>query len=266
VPAQYPSSIGNFVPAGNDRSKSMSEPATHGQVAIVTGAGSGIGAAIARDLGARGTKLVLVGRRAELLDQRAAEIGAAGGSALAMPGDVRQFGDLERAVDLAIERWGRLDVLIANAAIADFGPIAEADPELWRDVIETNVLGVMFAVRAALPHMLKAGAGHIVITASGSGRVTYVGEPAYVASKHATVAFADCLRQEVAAAGIRVSLIEPGLVETPLIHVYAGSNDMVGEVDALSPDDIARAVRYVLDQPPGVNVFEVLVRPTRQLL
>jgi NADP-dependent 3-hydroxy acid dehydrogenase YdfG len=250
----------------NDRSTSMSESATSAQVAIVTGAGSGIGAAIARDLGGRGTNLVLVGRRGELLDERVAEIEAGGGTAVAVPGDVREFADLERAVDVAIERWNRIDVLIANAAIADFGPIAEADPELWRDVILTNVLGVMFAVRATLPHMLKAGTGHIVITASGSGRVTYVGEPAYVASKHATVAFADCLRQEVAPAGIRVSVIEPGLVETPLIHVYAGSNDMVGEVDALSPEDIARAVRYVLDQPPGVNVFEVLVRPTRQLL
>jgi NADP-dependent 3-hydroxy acid dehydrogenase YdfG len=235
-------------------------------VAIVTGAGSGIGAAIARDLGARGTNIVLIGRRAELLDERVAEIEAGGGTALAVPGDVRRFADLERAVGRAIDRWGRLDVLVANAAIADFGPIADADPELWRDVIETNVLGVMFAVRAALPHMLTAGSGHIVITASGSGRVTYVGEPAYVASKHATVAFADCLRQEVAMAGIRVSLIEPGLVETPLIHVYPGSNDMVGEVDALSPDDIARAVRYVLEQPAGVNVFEVLIRPTGQVL
>ncbi|HEY7937628.1 MAG TPA: SDR family oxidoreductase [Candidatus Limnocylindrales bacterium] len=244
----------------------MSDLATQAQVAIVTGAGSGIGAAIARDLGARGTNLVLVGRRAELLDERVAEIMAGGGSALASPGDVREFADLERAASVALDHWGRIDVLVANAAIADFGPIAEADPELWRDVIVTNVLGVMYAVRAVLPHMLGAGSGHVVITASGSGRVTYVGEPAYVASKHATVAFADCLRLEVAAAGIRVSVIEPGLVETPLIHVYEGSNDMVGEVDALTPEDIARAVRYVLDQPPGVNVFEVLVRPTRQLL
>jgi len=244
----------------------MRDLATEAQVAIVTGAGSGIGAAIARDLGARGTKLVLFGRRGQLLHERVVEIEAAGGTALAAAGDVREFADLERAANLALERWGRIDILVANAAIADFGPIAEADPELWRDVIVTNVLGVMFAVRAVLPHMLKAGSGHVVITASGSGRVTYVGEPAYVASKHATVAFADCLRLEVAPAGIRVSLIEPGLVETPLIHVYEGSNDMVGEVDALTPEDIARAVRYVLDQPPGVNVFEVLVRPTRQLL
>ncbi len=244
----------------------MSESATRAEVAIVTGAGSGIGAAIARELGANGTNVVLVGRRGQLLDERVAEIQASGGTAVAVPGDVREFADLERAASFALQRWGRIDVLVANAAIADFGPIAEADPAMWRDVIMTNVLGVMFAVRAVLAQMLKAGSGHVVITASGSGRVTYVGEPAYVASKHATVAFADCLRQEVAPAGIRVSVIEPGLVETPLIHVHEGSNDMVGDVAALSPDDIARAVRYVLDQPPGVNVFEVLVRPTGQLL
>ena len=157
-------------------------------------------------------------------------------------------------------------MLIANAAIADYGPVAEADPGIWQDVIATNVLGLMFAVRAVLPHMLRAASGHVLIIASGSGRVTYVGEPAYVASKHATVAFADCLRLEVAAAGIRVSVIEPGLVETPLIHVYAGSNDMVGDVEALQREDIARAVRYVLEQPADVNVCEVLIRPTRQLL
>jgi NADP-dependent 3-hydroxy acid dehydrogenase YdfG len=241
-------------------------PATSPIVAIVTGAGSGIGAAIARELGGHRANLVLVGRRAELLDERVAEVEAAGGTAMAVPGDVRRFADLDRAAGVALERWGRIDLLVANAAVADYGPIAEADPALWQEVIETNVLGVMYAVRATLPHMLAAGTGQIVITASGSGRVTYVGEPAYVASKHATVAFADCLRQEVAAAGIRVSLIEPGLVETPLIHVYPGSNDMVGEVQALSPEDIARAVRYVVDHPAGVNVFEVLIRPTGQVL
>jgi NADP-dependent 3-hydroxy acid dehydrogenase YdfG len=135
-----------------------------------------------------------------------------------------------------------------------------------RDVVETNLIGVMFAVRAALPHMEARRAGHIVIVSSASGRVTYVGQPAYVASKHGTVAFADCLRPEVASAGIRVSLIEPGLVETPLIHMYPESNDLVLGVIALDPDDIARAVRYVLEQPYNVNVFEVLLRPTGQLL
>ena len=244
----------------------MRDLATEAQVAIVTGAGSGIGAAIARDLGARGTKLVLFGRRGQLLHERVVEIEAAGGTALAAAGDVREFADLERAANLALERWGRIDILVANAAIADFGPIAEADPELWRDVIVTNVLGVMFAVRAVLPHMLKAGSGHVVITASGSGRVTYVGEPAYVASKHATVAFADCLRLEVAPAGIRVSLIEPGLVETPLIHVYPEADALVPDVVPLDPAEVATIIRFALERPASVDLFEIVVRPTSQVL
>ena len=237
-----------------------------GLVGVITGAGSGIGAAIARDLGSAGMRLVLVGRRLEPLSERAAEVEAKGGSAVAVSADMRTYEDADRAIGVALERWGKVDVLIPNAAIADYGPIAQADPALLRDVVETNLIGVMFAVRAALPHMEARRSGHIAIVSSASGRVTYVGEPAYVASKHGTVAFAECLRQEVAATGIRVSLIEPGLVETPLIHVYPEANDLVPGVIALDPDDIDRAVRYVLEQPDNVNVFEVLLRPTGQLL
>jgi NADP-dependent 3-hydroxy acid dehydrogenase YdfG len=237
-----------------------------GLVGVITGAGSGIGAAIARDLGSAGMRLVLVGRRLEPLAERAAEVEARGGSAVAVSADMRNYEDADRAIGVALERWGKVDVLIPNAAIADYGPIAQADPALLRDVVETNLIGVIFAVRAALPHMEARRSGHIAIVSSASGRVTYVGEPAYVASKHGTVAFAECLRQEVAATGIRVSLIEPGLVETPLIHVYPEANDLVPGVIALDPDDVARAVRYVLEQPDNVNVFEVLLRPTGQLL
>lgn len=114
--------------------------------------------------------------------------------------------------------------------------------------------------------MKAQGSGHIVIVSSGSGRVTYVGEPAYVASKHATVAFADCLRQEVAPLGIRVALIEPGMVETPFIHLYPEADALVPGVVPLDPADIAGCIRFVLEQPPSVNVFEILVRPTSQLL
>jgi NADP-dependent 3-hydroxy acid dehydrogenase YdfG len=237
-----------------------------GLVGVITGAGTGIGAAIARDLGSAGMRLVIVGRRMEPLAECAAAVRASGGDALAVSADVRDYAAVDRAVGLALERWDRLDILVPNAAVADFGPIAQADPELLRDVVETNLLGVIFAVRAALPHMEARRAGHIVIVSSASGRVTYVGEPAYVASKHGTVAFADCLRQEVAPVGIRVSLVEPGLVETPLIHVYPEANDLVPGVLPLDPDDIARAVRYVVEQPDNVNVFEVMLRPTGQLL
>jgi NADP-dependent 3-hydroxy acid dehydrogenase YdfG len=237
-----------------------------GKVAIITGAGTGIGAAVARDLGSGGCRVVLVGRRRGPLDEQCAAIEAAGGTAVAESADVRDYAAVAAVVERTVERFGRIDIFVANAAVADFGPIDVADPGLWRDVIETNVLGVLYGVRAALPVMKRQGAGHVVIVSSGSGRVTYVGEPAYVASKHATVAFADCLRLEVAPAGIRVAVIEPGLVETPLIHVYPEANDLIPGVTPLEPEDVARAIHFVLEQPPHCNVFEVLLRPTSQLL
>jgi NADP-dependent 3-hydroxy acid dehydrogenase YdfG len=233
---------------------------------LITGAGTGIGAAIAKDLARDGARLILTGRRQEPLHAVAAAVEREATEVLVEPGDVRDYAHAERLVQRSVERFGGLDVLVANAAITDFGPIAEADPARWDAVIGTNVLGVLYGVRAALPVMLEQGHGHIVIVASVSGRVTYVGEPAYIASKHATVAFADSLRMEVADRGIRVSVIEPGVVETPLIHVHEAAAEILPGVTPLRPDDIARAVRYALEQPPGVNVFEIVLRPTRQLL
>jgi NADP-dependent 3-hydroxy acid dehydrogenase YdfG len=239
-----------------------------GQSGLITGAGSGIGAAIAELLATEGCRLVLMDRRPKPVADVAARIREGGGQAIDVAGDVREYADMKRAVEASIERYGRLDVLVACAGIAEAGKISEADPDLYRDVVLTNVVGVMNGIRAALPHMLGRGAGasHIVVIASVSGRITYTGESAYVASKHATVAFADCLRQEVAAQGIRVSVIEPGLVETPLIHVYPDALDMVPGVVPLEPIDVARAVRYVLEQPSNVNVAEVVLRPTGQIL
>ena len=217
-------------------------------------------------LGDAGVPVMLVGRRAAPVQDTAADIIAAGGVAHARSADVRAFPDMESVVRDATEHHGPIDLFVANAAIAEVGAIADADPELYRDVVATNVVGVMNGIRAALPGMLERRVGHIVVIASVSGRVTYTGESAYVASKHATVAFADCLRQEVAHAGIRVSVIEPGLVETPLIHVYPGALDMVPDVTPLAPDDIARAVRFVLEQPASVNIAELVLRPTSQVL
>jgi NADP-dependent 3-hydroxy acid dehydrogenase YdfG len=205
-------------------------------------------------------------RRPDGVARVSQSIRANGGEASELVGDVRDYADMEAAVAATIARYGQLDLLVACAGIAEAGTIAEADPHLYRDVVLTNVVGVMNGVRAALPPMLARGSGHVVVIASVSGRVTYTGESAYVASKHATVAFADCLRQEVAAAGIRVSLIEPGIVETPLIHVYPEALDLGPGVVPLEPIDVARAVRYVLEQPANVNVAEVVLRPRAQVL
>lgn len=236
-----------------------------GRTAIITGAGTGIGAATAEELGRLGMRVVLVGRRADVVEAEAARLLAAGIDARAMAGDVRDFATLEAIVARTVEAYGRVDTFVANAAVADFGPIDVADPALWHDVITTNVLGVLYSARAILPQMYAQGGGHIVIVASGSGRTTYVGEPAYVASKHAVVAFADCLRMEVTPRGVRVSVIEPGLVETPLIHVFPEADALVEGVIPLQPVDIARAIVYVLEQPAHVNVFEIALRPTTQV-
>ena len=238
----------------------------HGQVALITGAGSGIGAALALQLADAGMAVLLVGRRPGPLSDQVAAISARGGRAAAYPADVRDFAAMDAAVARAISTFGRLDVLVANAAIADFGPVESADPALWDDVIRTNVLGVLYAVRATMPHLAVQGSGHIVIVSSASGRETYVGEPAYIASKHATVAFADSLRKEVTPQGIRVTVIEPGLVETPLIHVYPEADALVPDVVPLDPAEVATIIRFALERPAGVDLFEVVVRPTSQIL
>lgn len=236
-----------------------------GKVAIITGGGTGIGAATADELGRRGMRLVLVGRRQEVLGRAAQRLRSVGIEALAMACDVRDYAAQASIVAQAVERFGQVDVFVANAAVADYGPIHAADPEIWHDVITTNVLGVLYGMRAVLPTMYERGSGHLVIVSSGSGRSTYVGEPAYIASKHATVAFADCLRMEVAPRGLRVTVIEPGLVETPLIHVWEGSDDLVVGVTPLDPADCARAIAFALEQPPNCTVFEIALRPTSQI-
>ena len=236
-----------------------------GRVAIITGAGSGIGEATAEALGRLGLRLVLVGRREALIRAVAERLEASGVEALPVVADVREFADQARVVAEALERFGQVDIFIANAAVADFGPVDQADPAMFHDVITTNVLGVLYGARAVLPAMYERGSGHVVIVSSGSGRSTYVGEPAYVASKHATVAFADCLRMEAAPHGVRVSVIEPGLVETPLIHVWEGSDDLVVGVTPLAAADVARAIVFAVDQPASVLVFEIALRPTSQI-
>jgi NADP-dependent 3-hydroxy acid dehydrogenase YdfG len=244
----------------------MSERSLEGSVVLITGGGSGIGAAVARDLAAAGAAVVVAGRRREPLDEQVTRIVAAGGRASACTTDVRDFESMRAAVDHAVATFGGIDIVVANAAIADFGPVETADPALWKDVVTTNVLGVLYAVRAALPRLSAQGSGHVVIVSSASGRETYVGEPAYIATKHATVAFAESLRKELAGSGIRVTVVEPGLVETPLIHVYPEADELVPGVTPLEPDDVARVIRFALEQPPNVDLFEVVVWPTTQVL
>jgi len=167
----------------------------------------------------------------------------------------------------AVESLGDVpDVLVASAGVSSIGSVADGDPAAWERALAVNALGLMYAVRAALPGMLKRGAGTIVAIASASGRVTYVGEPAYVASKHAAVAFCDALRKEVVGSGVRVCVVEPGLVDTPMARAHPLLEDVLASVTPLRPEDVARLVGYVLRQPPEVAINEVVIRPTSQAL
>jgi len=236
-----------------------------GLVAIITGAGTGIGAATAEALATRGVKVVLVGRRPAPLSEVAAAIAAQGGEAVCHPADVSDYAAMEQVAADALARYGRIDILVSNAAIHDVSSPADGDPARWRQVLETNALGGFHIIRAVLPGMYARGAGHVVIVASVSGRITYVGEPVYVASKHALVAFGECLRQEASPRGVRVTLLEPGLVDTPLID-NPFAQELKKTVTPLQPADCARAICFALEQPPHCAVNEIVLRPVQQVL
>lgn len=235
------------------------------KVAVVTGGGTGIGAATAEELSGIGVNVVVVGRRPEPLDDVVSRIASQGGTAVAHPADITDFAATEALAQSVVDRFGHIDLLVANAAVHDASSIDGGDPRWWRTVIEINVIGLMYTVKAFLPQMYRQGQGHIVIVSSLSGRVTYVGEPVYVASKHAQVAFAECLRKEVTPRGIKVTVVEPGLVDTPLI-ANAFAQELKKTVLPLDPTDVARAIRFAYEQPYNCTICEISMRPLKQVL
>lgn len=235
------------------------------KVALISGGGSGIGAAIAEDLARTGVWVVINDLYPEPLAEVANRIRSQGGMVMSHLADVTDFEAMEQVVQQTMTQLGRLDLLVPNAAIHDASNIHDGDPAWWRRVIDTNVTGLLYTVRAALPHMVEQGFGHIVVIASLSGRVTYVGEPIYITSKHAQVAFVECLRQEVAPKGIKVSIIEPGMVDTPFID-NPFAQELKKTIAPLEPSDVARAVRFIFEQPANVVINELAVRPAKQFL
>lgn len=223
-------------------------------VLLVTGASSGIGAATARAAAAEGWRLALAARSEDKLAALVTEIGD--DRALAVPCDVTDFADQERMVAAVLERFGRLDAVFANAGTGGApGGFSAAPPESWRRLVEVNVLGVAYTLRASL-EAVKAARGHVLITGSIAGRRTLAGSM-YAASKWAVSAIGYNLREELRGTGVRVTLIEPGMVDTPFFDEP--------KPDALRPDDVARAVIYALAQPPHVDVHELTVLPTPPL-
>lgn len=233
-----------------------------GRVAIVTGGARGIGAAVSGELAARGTRVVV----GELDPARAEGFAADSGELVtAQPCDVRDYQQVVALHEAALSAHGRLDYVIANAGVTDWGLMSEGDPERWRAVLDTNVLGTAHTIRATLPTLLAQGHGHIVITASISGRSTYVGEPIYIASKWALVGLGRALRKEVAPAGIRVTLIEPGIVDTPLVSgTEEGRAELAQVRRALAPEDIAAGVVFALGRRDHVDIDELMISPREQ--
>ncbi|MEX2194976.1 MAG: SDR family NAD(P)-dependent oxidoreductase [Thermoleophilaceae bacterium] len=242
-----------------------------GRAVAITGASSGIGAACARMLAGAGASVALGARRADRLEELAAEIEGAGGTALAIEVDIAQEEQAGAFIREAHERLGRLDVLVNNAGVMLLGPVTDADTEHWRRMVDVNLLGLLYCTHAALPLMRDGGGGHIVNLSSVAGRVAALGSAVYNLTKWGVGGFSEGLRQEALHMGIRVTLIEPGFVDTELqghnTHpaVVAGTQKMREEIgQVLSADDIARGVLYALSQPEHVSVNEVLIRPTRQ--
>jgi NADP-dependent 3-hydroxy acid dehydrogenase YdfG len=225
-------------------------------VALITGASSGIGATTARAMARAGHRLVLTARRADELDRLAGELGE--DRAVAMPGDVSVWEDVDRAVTAAISRFGRLDVVVANAGFGAPRGWLTSTPEHWRAMIDTNVLGVAYTARAAIP-ALRESRGHLVLMSSLGARLELPGS-LYSVTKHAVTAMGASLRLDLNGTGVRVTVIEPGHVDTGFFT--KGSPETAPTFRALDPENVADAIMYAVSQPPHVDVNEILVRPT----
>ncbi|MFP5361266.1 MAG: SDR family oxidoreductase [Thermoleophilia bacterium] len=222
-------------------------------VFLITGASSGIGAATARHAAGAGYRVVLAARSTDKLDTLA---GALGGDAraISVTCDVTDFAQQEAMVRAALDAFGRIDVAFANAGFGAARGFLRETPEHWREMVLTNVLGCAFTIRATLPALTEAR-GHLLLTSSVAGRRALQGS-LYSATKHAVTAMAESARQELNDTGVRVTSIEPGMVDTPFFDNPVAN--------ALQPDDIARAVMYAVGQPPHVDVNEILIRPVSQ--
>ena len=223
-------------------------------VFLITGASSGIGEATARAAAAAGYRVVLAARSEDRLRALADDLGG-DDRAIATRCDVTEWDDNEAMVSRALEAFGRIDVVFANAGFGAKRGWLEETPEHWKSMVLTNVLGAAYTARAALP-AVKEARGHVLLTSSVAGRRALPGS-LYSCTKHAVTAMAEALRQDLNGTGVRVTSIEPGMVDTPFFEKGAGEG-------ALTSEDIARAVMYAVEQPPHVDVNEVLVRPTAQ--
>ena len=227
---------------------------TDAPVMLITGASSGIGAATARAASEAGYRLALAARRSVPLGGLERELGGPD-RALAVPCDVTEWEEQQRMVSAALERFGRLDAVFANAGFGARRGFLEESPEHWREMVLTNVYGAALTIRASVT-ALRESRGHLLLTGSVAGRKAVPGS-LYSCTKWAVAAMSEAARQELHGSGVRVTLLSPGTVQTPFY-------DEPVDGDQLVPEDVARAVMFALSQPPRVDVNEILMRPTIQ--
>ncbi len=246
-----------------------------GTVALVTGASSGIGEATARALTASGAAVALVARRAERLQSLGGEIADSGGTALPIEADVGEREQAVAAVERTVEELGRLDILVNNAGVMLLGPIVDAPVAEWEQMVQVNLLGLLYTAHAAIPHLLAAAeqgpreVADLINISSVAGRVARRGSGVYNATKHGVGAFSESLRQEVTGRHVRVALVEPGAVATELqSHNRPEVKEQIEKrfenMDILEAENIADAISYVVTRPRHMAVNEILVRPTEQ--
>ncbi len=243
-----------------------------GRAVAITGASSGIGAATALLCAQSGAAVALGARRADRIDALATRIEELGGVATAIAVDISEEAQAQGFIDMARQRLGRLDALVNNAGVMLLGPVEGASTDDWRRMIDVNVLGLLYCTHAVLPVLREAGGGHIVNVSSVAGRRASLGAAVYNLTKFGVGGFSEALRQEALHANIRVTIIEPGFVETELLGHNAANpyiieaaeklKEQTGQV--LRAEDIADAIVHALAAPPHVSINEVLVRPTGQ--
>jgi ribitol 2-dehydrogenase len=234
-----------------------------GRVAVVTGASTGIGRAVAQELVRRGARVVIAARSRERVDEAAEALGP---NCTPVVADVTRADDVMRLVDGTIASHGGIDLLVANAGVYVGGDLWESDPEALDRLLTTNVNGVVRTVRAALPHLMERGAGDILVTSSVSGHQAIHWEPVYSASKHALQAFVHGMRRQLIGSGVRIGAIAPGIVLNDLWGVAddAEIEDKVARGEGIRSEDVADAVLYMVTRPRHVTIRDLVILPREQ--
>jgi 3-hydroxy acid dehydrogenase / malonic semialdehyde reductase len=238
---------------------------------LITGATAGIGEACAGAFAATGARLILVARRAERLQELAERLGREHGTEChTLTLDVREVGVVTHMLTELPREWEEVDVLLNNAGMArGLEPLQEGDLREWEEMIDTNVKGVLAVTRALLPGMVQRGRGHVIFLGSTAGQEVYPGGAVYCATKHALGAITRGLRMDVLGSGVRVSTVDPGMVETGFsVTRFRGDAERAAQVyrgiDALTAEDVADAVLWCATRPPHVDIDQIVMRPTNQ--